>query len=192
MATILRGREDQLTAIGQHVAATAAGRSGVVLVAGRAGYGKTRLLTEVAAMGKRAGLRVGTGANLPGDQMIQMGALLDAVFGGQDPILDRAGLAELQALPEQRYWFIEQLETLLERAALEAPIMLTFDDVQWADGGGCAATRALSGRLAGLPILWILAFRGDEVPPGIQDGLDHSSSAPVRAGWTSGRCRSRR
>src|ERR1700709_1630178 len=91
---ILRGRDQQLETIGQHVAATASGRSGVVFVSGPAGYGKTRLLNEAGAMAKRAGLRVGAGANLPGDQMIQMGAVLDALFGGSDPILDRGALGE--------------------------------------------------------------------------------------------------
>jgi DNA-binding CsgD family transcriptional regulator/tetratricopeptide (TPR) repeat protein len=172
MASVVRGRDEQRAAIGQQVAATASGRSGVVFVAGRAGYGKTRLLAEAAEMGRRAGLRVGFGANLPGDQMVQMGAVLDAFFGGSDPILDRGALPELQALWDRRYWLIEQLETLVERAALQAPLMLAFDDVQWVDGGACAAVRALRARLADLPILWVLAFRSDEVPPGIQDGLD--------------------
>ena len=164
----------------------------MVFVAGAAGYGKTRLLDEATAMAKRAGLRVGAGTNLPGDQMIQMGAVLDALFGGSDPILDRGALAELQALSEQRYWFIEQLETLLERAALESPLMVTFDDVQWADGGGCAAVRTLRARLADLPILWVLAFRADEVPPGIQDGLERARARRSTAVWSSRRCPSPR
>jgi DNA-binding CsgD family transcriptional regulator/tetratricopeptide (TPR) repeat protein len=171
-APILRGRAGELAVIGEHIAATRGGGSGILLIEGRAGHGKTRMLAEAAAMASRSGLRAGYGANLPGDQMIQMGALLAALFGDPDPLFDRSALRDLRALPEERYWLLDQLESLLERAALDAPLLLSLDDMHWADGGCRAAIRTLPAHLMGLPIVWMFAFRGDQLSPELREAYD--------------------
>lgn len=48
-------------------------------------------------------------------------------------------------------WSEEHLESLLERAALEGPIMIAIDDLHWADSGTAAALRTPPIRLSGLP-----------------------------------------
>src|SRR4051794_14110035 len=57
----LRGRDAELAAIGDALAAAATGRGSMVLLDGPAGAGRTRLLAEAAVMAGRNGLRVAVG-----------------------------------------------------------------------------------------------------------------------------------
>jgi len=144
--------------------------------------GKTRLLDEAAMVARRRRFRVGTCAADPGDSMVELATLMVALFDGPDPILDRAELPDLRALPEQRYWLLQDLQGLLERAALETPLLICLDDLQWADGGTAAALRALPNRLATVPVAWILAFRPSPGSPGRRAGASNAAGS-------SGRCR---
>jgi DNA-binding CsgD family transcriptional regulator len=134
--------------------------------------GKSRLLAEVAAMARRLSIRVGVGAADPGDSMVQLSALMEALFAGPSPILRRAGLRDGHTSLEQRYWLLQDLEALLERAALEAPLLVCLDDLQWADSGTAAALRALPARLATVPVAWVVASRPSQGSPEIRSAMD--------------------
>jgi hypothetical protein len=45
---------------------------------------------------------------------------MEALFDGREPILERAALRTEHTPPERRYWLLQDLETLLEKAALKA------------------------------------------------------------------------
>src|ERR1700677_3064914 len=164
----VRGRDAELTLLGQHLDQLLSGVGTVVLVEGGAGMGKSRLLGEVAAMARRLSIRVGFGVADPADTVVQLSALMEALFEGANPILARMALGDAHSSPEQRYWLLQDLETMLEGAALKGPLLVCLDDVQWADSGTAAALRALPSRLATVPIAWVIARR-----PG-------QRSAPVR------------
>ena len=134
------------------------GAGAVVVIEGPAGMGKSRLLDEAARLARRMSVRVGAGGAEPSDGVVEMAPVLAALFDGEDPLLDRSAVPDLHALPEQRYWLLRELETLLEQAALAAPLLVCLDDLQWADSGTAAAMRALPSRLAALPIVWAVAF----------------------------------
>ena len=91
--------------------------------------------------------------------MVELAALLTALFDGTEPLLDPDELKSLHAEPEQRFWLLRDLQQLLERAALASPLLVAIDDAHWADGGTIAAIRALAMRLTDLPIVWVLALR---------------------------------
>ena len=110
-------------------------------------------------MARRRRFRVGSCAADPGDRMVEMSTLMAALFDGPEPILDRVALPDSHSLPEQRYWLLQDLQELLERAAVETPLLICLDDLQWTDGGTAAALRVLPNRLATVPIVWVLAFR---------------------------------
>jgi len=110
----VRGREAELAVLGQHLDQLLQGIGSVVVVEGRAGMGKSCLLREVAAMAERLSIRVGFGGADPGDTVVQLAVLLDALFEGPSPILERTALGNTHASPEQRYWLLQDLETLLE------------------------------------------------------------------------------
>jgi DNA-binding NarL/FixJ family response regulator len=91
-----------------------------------------------------------------------MGALLDSLIGGAEPILAPASFRDLRTLPELRYWLIQEIEEMLERLASEHPMVVVVDDLQWADSSSVAALEALTLRLSSLPIGWLTAVRSTE------------------------------
>jgi AAA ATPase domain len=139
------------------------GTGAVVIVQGGAGIGESRLLTEAQRTGKSLGIAVGSGAADPGESVVELAVLLSALFDGHATLLDRRELTNLRALTEQRFWVLQESQHMLERAALEAPIMITIDDVQWADSGTAAALRTvldLIGEAHGSPFLLVEMLLG--------------------------------
>jgi DNA-binding CsgD family transcriptional regulator len=135
------------------------GPEAVMVVDGAAGMGKSRLLAEVAAIARSLGIRVGRSAADPSETIVELATLLAALFDGTEPLLDPGELSTLHARPEQRFWLLRDIQQLLERAALEAPLLIAIDDAHWADNGTIAALRTLPMRLMGLPIAWVIALR---------------------------------
>ena len=169
----IRGRDAELGAFGEVLGRVRSGSGAVLLIEGAAGMGKTRLLAEGETMAHRLGFPVGAGAAEPSESVAELAPLLRALFDGPEPLLDRAGLSSLHAAPEQRYWRLQDLQSLLERAALDGPLLIFLDDVQWVDGGTVAALRALPPRLASLPIGWVLAMRPDQGPGPLRGAVEY-------------------
>jgi DNA-binding CsgD family transcriptional regulator/DNA-binding transcriptional ArsR family regulator len=158
----IRGRDAELGALGELFDRVRSGSGSVLLVEGAAGMGKSRLIGEGVRMANRVGFPVGMGAAEPSESVAELAPLLRALFDGSEPLLDRAELGSLHAAPEQRYWRLQDLQSLLERAALDGPLFIFLDDVQWVDSGTAAALRALPPRLGSLPIGWVLAMRPEQ------------------------------
>ncbi|TML83661.1 MAG: hypothetical protein E6G09_08460 [Actinobacteria bacterium] len=154
-----QGRDAELALIRNELERLSDGTESVVVVDGAAGMGKSRLLAEVAAIARSLGIRVGSSAADPSEAVVEVAALLTALFDGAEPLLDPGELSTLHAQPEQRFWLLRDLQQLLERAALESPLLISIDDAHWADSGTVAAIRTLPMRLMGLPIAWVIALR---------------------------------
>src|ERR1700704_601295 len=153
------GRDAELALIRGELDRLSDGAEAVVVVEGAAGMGKSRLLAEAAAIARSLGITVGHSAADPSETMVELAALLAALFAGAEPLLDSDALSTLHAEREQRFWLLRDLQQLLERAALESPLLIAIDDAHWADGGTTAALRTLPMRLMGLPIAWMIALR---------------------------------
>jgi DNA-binding CsgD family transcriptional regulator/tetratricopeptide (TPR) repeat protein len=153
------GRDAELALIRGELEHLSEGAEAVVIVEGAAGMGKSRLLDEVSEIARSLGIRVGRSAADPGETMVELAAVLAALFDGGEPLLDPDQLSGLHAQPEQRFWLLRDLQQLLERAALQAPLLIAIDDMQWADTGSTTAIRTLPMRLMGLPIAWVIALR---------------------------------
>jgi DNA-binding CsgD family transcriptional regulator/DNA-binding Lrp family transcriptional regulator len=169
----IRGRDAELAVLGEQLARVRSGSGVVLLIEGAAGMGKSRLIAEGVRMAERLSLPVGIGAAEPSESVAELAPLLRALFDGPDPLLDRSGLSSLHAGPEQRYWRLQDLQSLLERAAMDAPMLIFLDDVQWVDSGTAAALRALPPRLASLPIGWVVAMRPDQGPAQLRSALEY-------------------
>jgi DNA-binding CsgD family transcriptional regulator len=173
VSAVIRGRDAELAALGQLLSRLRSGSGAVLLMAGAAGLGKSRVIAEGVRMAQRASVPAGVGAAEPWESVAELAPLLRALFDGPEPLLDRAGLGRLRAAPEQRYWQLQELQSLLEGAAIATPLVIFLDDVQWADSGTVAALRALPPRLASLPIGWVVAMRPDQGSGQLRSAVEH-------------------
>jgi hypothetical protein len=155
----IRGRDRELSVLAERIAGAQAGTGGVVVVEGPPGIGKSRLLAEAVSLAAAAGLRVARGEADEADQVAPLWCLLGALHFGTPPLLSAERLLTLDARPDQRYWLLQELEALLEEAALRESLLLVIDDAQWADAATLLALRTLVPQLAPVPILWVLGVR---------------------------------
>jgi DNA-binding CsgD family transcriptional regulator len=174
---LIRGRDTELAVLRALLVRVRSGAGGVLLVEGAAGMGKSRLIGEAMEMARDLSFRVGSGLAEPGENVVDLAALMEALFDGTESLVDPAELGDFHASPEQRYWLLQDIQALLERAAIQAPLLLCLDDQHWADSGTAAALRALPTRLAALPIAWVIAFRPGEGSAHVRRAIDHLEQA---------------
>jgi class 3 adenylate cyclase/tetratricopeptide (TPR) repeat protein len=145
------GRQRELGLITQAFERAASGRVELVTVVGAAGIGKSRLTRELlGSVGE--GARVLVGRCLPYGEGITYWPLAEIVkqVGGADAraglakllvgdehgdliatrVAEAAGLAEGEARTEEIFWAVRRL---LEELARERPLVVVFDDLQWAE-----------------------------------------------------------
>ena len=170
--TPLRGRDAELAAIVRRLGEATNGQSSVVVVDGRRGSGKTRLLEEAKTIAGREGFGIGCGVAVQGDDAVTMAPLLAALLNGPKPLLDRRCLAPTN-LPVDRELAVHGLEAPLEQAARRRPVLISLDDLHWADHATAAALRILPARLSDLPIVWLVAFRASAAFPALTDLTAH-------------------
>ncbi len=173
----VRGREEELDFIGARCDALAQGRGGIVCVEGAPGSGKSRLLSEAQTVAVHRGLRVFRGGADPDGQFVPLGPLLDGLLTGPEPLFDTDKLRDLAAAPEQRFWLLQELQDRLEQVALNTPLVIVLDDVQWLDDVTLLALRTLSVRLSSHAILWLVAVRSGTRTPGVRTTLDRLDQA---------------
>jgi DNA-binding CsgD family transcriptional regulator len=157
----LRGREQELAVFRRRLSQARAGTGCVVVVEGSAGLGKTRLLDECVSMAGALSFRVGRGAAEPG-RVIELGALFDALFEGDPPLADRRALNDVHASSEFLFWLLQDVQSLIEEAALKNPVLICLDDLHWSGTSLSFAMRQLPSRLSSLPVAWVMAFRPDQ------------------------------
>jgi tetratricopeptide (TPR) repeat protein len=141
------------------LAASCGGQGQLILLQGEPGIGKTRLLQELTALAGDRGVQVLWGRCYEGEGappfwpwiQILRGYLasstpetLQAELGAGAAVLAqvmpeiRQRLADLPSLPalepaQERFRFFDSLTTFLKNAAQRQPLVLIFDDLQWAD-----------------------------------------------------------
>ena len=182
-------REAELARVEALLAAARAGRGGVLLITGPAGIGKTVLLGTARERAAQAGMRVlaGRGGELEGDFSFGVARQLF------EPLLAGAGAAEREVLlagaarralialegqatagspeagSEPPFAVMHGLYWLAVNASETGPVLVTVDDLHWADRASVRFLLYLAGRLAGLPVALALSWRAAEAG----DGADH-------------------
>ena len=154
----LRGREAELAVIERRLQKVSAGTGGAIVIEGSAGAGKTKLVDASMELASDLGFCVGRGS-VDAAGPTELEPLFDALFEGPTPLADRRALGDSHASPEFLFWLIQDLESVIEEAALESPILICLDDLHWAGATCAVAIRQLGPRLASLPVAWLLAFR---------------------------------
>jgi DNA-binding CsgD family transcriptional regulator len=181
----LRGRAAEIDAMGARLDEVRSGVGSVIIVEGRAGLGKTRLLEACASIAAERSFRVGRGVAEPHRRAAGLDVLFDALFGGDVPLLARNALSDLHASPELGFWLLQDIQALIEKAALRGPLLICLDDLHWAGDACAVALRQLPQQLASLPVGWVMAFRPNQGPPlllSVKDQLEAAGAEVIRLG----------
>ena len=147
----MRGREDELRAVLELARGAAKGRSGVLLIEGELGAGKSLLLSRAASAAEDAGVALAAAAADELSRFMPLAPLLMALGESSSSIADDAGQAN------SPIWLIEAARTHLEKRAAVGPLLVSLDDLHWADPATLHALRTLPWQLASYPLAWILA-----------------------------------
>jgi predicted ATPase len=157
-------------------------RSGaVVRVSGSSGIGKTALLSEVRQQATAMKFRVAS-AKCDEIEQVWPGAPVIAMLrAGRDPLTTAAEFERITRMISEPLLLADQIASQLENAASAEPLLLAIDDLQWADRISKFLIRALVSRLTGLPVVWLLASRDDNVGTDLT-GYDRLRVEHVRLG----------
>jgi DNA-binding CsgD family transcriptional regulator/tetratricopeptide (TPR) repeat protein len=183
---VLVGRTEQLALLEAAGWRAAEGQPAVVLVAGEAGVGKSRLVGEFAGRAVRSGARVLAGGcvaldegGLPWAPVVEIlrglarsvePQVLDALIGiARDELgrlLPELGRPRAEPAPEGGAAQARLLEVLLDlfgRLGRETPLVLVFEDLHWADRASRDLVAFLARRLRDERLLVVLTYRTDEL-----------------------------
>jgi ATP/maltotriose-dependent transcriptional regulator MalT len=174
----LHGRDRQLGRIVKLLSAAKCGPSGVVLIEGPPGIGKSRLLAEVEKAAAERGFEVMYGA---ADELLQLMPLAP-LAAALDESVPTLGAEDHGSMPNRQMWLIEHFGARLEERLTHAPMLVALDDLQWADPVTLLALRTLPLRFAAYPLVWVLARRSGEGGPGADRlyGLLEATGSAVR------------
>ncbi|HET6749023.1 MAG TPA: AAA family ATPase [Actinomycetes bacterium] len=169
----LRGREEELRALGDAFDRAASGHLTAVIVEGEAGIGKTRLLADALDDARARGFEVVTGRARELERTRPFGLLADGfgcVRSSPDP--RRAAIAALLATqrgdrgpltvssdPGLQFQAVDAFVDLAEELALHGPLVLAVDDLQWADPSSLLTLAALARRLPDSPVALVGCLR---------------------------------
>ncbi|MDT3445849.1 BTAD domain-containing putative transcriptional regulator [Pseudofrankia sp. BMG5.37] len=194
--TGLVGRTEELAVLRRTVASALGGRTGIGIVEGEPGVGKTRLLEEAAAVADRHRALVVWGSCLEGGgapAMWPWEQALGTIVGSlPEPVratwlaselgvlLDRRGDAT-RAVPDGNAQFrlFEQVVALIGQASVRRPTLLILDDLQWADVASLQLFSHLAARLPpGTAIIGALRDRAPTLASVLSQVLASASRLP--------------
>lgn len=172
---ILVGRDEYLDLADRRLAEARGGAGRLLLLVGEAGIGKTRLLESIARRARAAGMVVAYGALAPRDLEVPGGLFLDLARGmARTGPLHEAGLALSDLLqgdagtdadPARRRRVLVLDAVDLLAGAVVTPVMVSLEDLQWADDLSLEILASLARRLPEVPALVVGTFRSDELYP---------------------------
>ena len=154
----LVGRADELERLERALRRARSGTGSTVLVAGEAGIGKTRLVSELAAHARGAGFEalVGRCLDLVGTELPYQ-PFVEALrpLGRELPFVDgRSAGSQLRVF--------EQTLALLDGVAAGAPVLLVLEDLHWADTSTLDLVAYLAHNLDERRVLLLATYRADE------------------------------
>ena len=189
------GRVAELARLDGALAALAERGAAAVLVGGDAGMGKSRLIEEFCARARSAGTLVAVGACTPAEggglpYGPVVGVLRDVArqlppaevagvlgfaqrsLGLVSPSASRASSAD-ESDPDSspatglvKTKLFEALLQSIEVLTQRAPVVLVFEDLQWADSASIEVFDFLTRNLGDRPVLLVATYRADEVDRG--------------------------
>lgn len=189
------GRGPQLAALDRWLGQNDENSSRMVLVAGEAGIGKSRLVAETRLRANQQGWHMEQGSCFEPDRSFPYAALIDLLrnclaryssheaasllgpLAGElvkllpELTLTLPGLSPAPRLdPEtEKRRLFETLTQFFSR--LPTPLLLIAEDLHWSDDTSLEFLRYLARRLSNHPLLLLFTYRSDEVHPTLQHFL---------------------
>ncbi len=197
LCPILVGREAYLHLLRQHIEEARLGRGGTFLLAGEAGIGKSRLVTEAKAWAQQNGLMILQGNCFEPDRALPYAPILDLLrefisihsaeslkpfapefiklmpeLGSLFP--DRTSSTVLEPAQEKKRHFQTLAEFITSNAGGS---MVIIEDIHWCDDTSLEFLFQFARQISKTPILLLLTYRNDELHPSLRHflaDLDHS------------------
>ncbi len=189
VSSVLVDRERELQAVRNLYDAATGGAGQILILAGEAGVGKTRLLNEIVGWNEqRRGVNL-IARGFEQERARPFGVIRDlaTLLAGRPPapqhttiwerhIGELALIApELASLiprppagsgPDQDWRRISfAISSLLAPMWEESPIVLVFEDVHWSDDASLNCIRHLARAIQSHPVLMVLTYRREDAPP---------------------------
>ncbi|HTA39162.1 MAG TPA: AAA family ATPase, partial [Candidatus Acidoferrales bacterium] len=139
------------------------GRSGLLLVAGEAGAGKSRFVTELARLVESEGGSVVRGYTPAGGEYRPYEAFVEALKATPD-LLDDQLDATLTDDRAARLRLFESVRRRLSESSRRRVLALVLEDLHWAGPATLDLLEFVVRRLEREPILIVATFRDDELP----------------------------
>lgn len=166
---MLLERDRELSVLATLAEAVARGDSGLVVIEGPAGIGKTRLLGEARRYARAASVRVLVARGGELEQELALGAvhqLFEAAVS--EPLLEGAAATAREAFDgaaggttgeEASFAILHGLYRLTVNLTEQAPLLLVIDDLQWCDEPSLRWLCYLVRRLDGLRVAVVCGVR---------------------------------
>ena len=194
-----RGRRVELSALAGLLEAARAGRSGVVVLRGEVGIGKTALLEHAIELASDFRLLRASGVE---SEMELAFASLHQLCAPVHEFVDRLPAPQRDALEitfgvstgaaPDRFLVSLATLTLFSEAAQERPLLCVIDDAQWLDRASAQVLAFVARRLLAEPVVLLFAVRGTKdafagLPELIIEGLDDAEARKLLASVIAGR-----
>jgi DNA-binding CsgD family transcriptional regulator len=174
---ILVGRDDLLALADRRRTQVARGRGSLLFLAGEAGIGKSRLLASAERRAAADGFTVVRGAAFPRDLEVAAGVFLDLSRSmARDPATASVGvkLGDRFLRPDwpgvgdrhrARRLLVLDAVDLLAGLTSTGPVLLSLEDLHWADDLSLEILGQLARRVPQLPLLVVATYRSDQLYP---------------------------
>jgi len=185
LCPVLIGREKELSQLEDALLAANRGEGQVVVLAGDAGMGKTRLATELQARARRLGMQALWGSCSEAELALPYLPFLEAIgnhlavadiedlrtrlglvrreLAHLFPQLEPEGVAPDVDSTQGRMRLYEAVLALLSLTARERGLLLLIEDLHWADASTRELLDYLTRRLRNTRILVLTTYRSDEM-----------------------------
>ncbi len=147
-----------------------AGHGVTVLLQGEAGIGKTRLVDELAdrLSDKSPRWLILRGSCSPFDDLLSYGPFLEAFQNAAAGDLTGLLTERHASAPDTRGRFFYQVLQALRALTQNGPLLLTIDDLQWANSSTLNLFGFLATRLRRLPVMLVGTVQSAEAIPALQ------------------------